>query len=204
MTTTAAPTSPSACPACEGLRRDPLNAPDSRALADHVAAADCFEIFGLPRCFDLDPDDLHCRYVDLSRNVHPDAAAGASDDVQALALRLSAAVNRAYDTLADPLRRAEYLLQTAGGATAADDKRVPPDLLADVLEKREQIEQARHAADPDALAALRSEIEGRRNKLVARIAALAARLDRSDPKLRDELRGQLNAVKYVQTLLAQL
>src|SRR5947208_15229738 len=74
---------------------------------------------------------------------HPDYhSAGSSADLAA-SLELSAAVNEAYNTLRDPFARAEYLLRLEGGPSAAEQKQMPPAFLAEMLEARERIEDAR-------------------------------------------------------------
>src|SRR5437870_1297191 len=82
---------PVACKACGALLREP---------GDH------FAFFGLERRFDLDEAALERAYLELSRLLHPDRAKP-KDRTRALAL--SAAMNAAYATLKDRLKRAEYL-----------------------------------------------------------------------------------------------
>lgn len=168
-------------------------------------AADFFDLFSLPAHFDIDAAQLRRRFLELSRRCHPDAVAMEDAAAQAAALATSARVNEAYETLCDPVRRAEYLLRRAGGKSAADDKRVPPELLSQTLMLREEIEQARAAGDQATLTAVRKGVLQQKSDIEDRIADLARRLvDRPDDALRDDLRLQLNAMKYVGNLLAQL
>ena len=71
----------------------------------------------------------------------------ASDKKRAEAL--SARINEAYRTLQDPLRRAQYLLSLRGIEVAEDEtaKVEDPELLMQVLEAREQIEEAQREED---------------------------------------------------------
>jgi molecular chaperone HscB len=57
---------------------------------------------------------------------------------------LSARINEAYKTLQNPLLRAQYLLSLRGIEVAEDEtaKVEDPELLMEVLEAREQIEEA--------------------------------------------------------------
>lgn len=62
---------------------------------------------------------------------------------------LSARINEAYKTLQSPLLRAQYLLSLRG-IDVADDERLKvedPELLMEVLEAREQIEEAQEEGD---------------------------------------------------------
>src|SRR5215213_7932505 len=106
-------------------------------------ASDHFDRLGLPRRFLLDAGELERAYLAHSRAVHPDFhLAGASSELDA-SLELSAAVNEAYNTLRDPFTRAEHLLALEGGPSASEHKQMPPAFLAEMLEAREEIEQAR-------------------------------------------------------------
>jgi molecular chaperone HscB len=171
-----------------------------------------FDRLGLPRRFVLDAAELERQYLARSRAVHPDFhAAGASSDLAA-SLELSAALNEAYNTLRDPFTRAEYLLGLEGGPAASEHKNVPPEFLAEMLEFRERIEEARAGGNTclAAVAELDTEFTGRLNALMAEVGRHFDQLDRlpaGDPKRADirlDIRKQLNAAKYVRGLIRDL
>jgi molecular chaperone HscB len=168
-----------------------------------VRSADCFELFGLTPGFNLDAALLTRRYLAICRNVHPDAYASAERGVQEAALGIAAAVNRAYDILREPARRAEYLLAIAGGPSAQEDRAVPDGLLPEVMMLREEMEEALAGSDRQTLADLRSRAAARKQAIDGRIGDLAGRLG-DGPAARGELRRQLNALKYWDNLLADL
>ncbi len=195
---------PVKCAACEGLRRVPFACDDCHELLAHVQGADYFELFGLPRRYDLDPADLESKYLTISSNIHPDRFAISGPEMQAFALRASAAVNSAYNVLRHPIHRAEYLLESAGGPSSAQDRTVPAELLSEVMAFREEIEAARAADDQAALADLRRRLEDRRNLIQQQVSVLCQAIDELDEERRRRLREQLNAVKYVSNLLGHL
>jgi len=196
---------PSKCATCESLAQAPMACAECHSVLEHVSGADYFELFGLERRYDIAPDQLQRKYLAIARNIHPDAFASADPESQSVVLRLSAAVNRAHETLRDPVRRAEYLLELSGGKSAADDKRVPPDLLNRVMLLREEIEEARAAGDAATLASMLPAIAARKDEAMRRIADLCARLTAGPaPSDCDDLRLQLNSIKYFENLLAQL
>ena len=119
-------------------------------------------------------------------------------------LRMAATINRAYETLTDPVLRAEYLLESSGGKSAADDKRVPPELLGQVMLMREEIEEAKAGGDAESLARFRGQVSQQKEAALQRLADLSRRLDEGGDALRDDLRLQLNSMKYFNNLLAQL
>lgn len=200
-----AATVPARCTTCQVLEQAPLACADCHDLLAHVQGADYFELFGLPRRYDLDERELARKYLLICRNIHPDRFAAAGEEMQSFALRASAAINRAHEVLSHPHLRAEYLLESSGGKSAAQDKSVPADLLVRVMEIREGIEEAKSERNHEALSAFQRTIEGRLSETRARIAGLCARLTGDSAQAeKDELRRQLNAVKYLENLLAQL
>jgi molecular chaperone HscB len=59
--------------------------------------------------YDLDVKDLRTKMLRRQMELHPDKYSGREEEVK-LARELSGRVNGAYETLRDPLRRAEYLV----------------------------------------------------------------------------------------------
>jgi len=165
---------------------------------------DYFELFGIPRSYDLDVADLRRRYLALSRSVHPDLVANPSEETRRRSLQLSSGLNRAFDTLADPVLRAEYLLSLAGGPDPAEDKSVPPELLDEVLTLRERIDEAVQSGDEAALATVRDRVLQGRVRNLERIVALCRSAELDQPPVRRQLRLALNAVKYWNNLLDHL
>lgn len=173
-------------------------------LAAISSADDDFALFDLPRGFDVDTSALRRRFFDLNRQIHPDARSGATEEEQAAGMLAAARLNEAYETLRDPIRRAEYLLLSSGGKTAAQDKRVPQEILNQSLMLREEIDEARASGDTATLAAIRQNISQQLQAADARIADLARRVCSSATDAdRDALRLELNSLKYLSNLLAQ-
>lgn len=162
-----------------------------------------FEVFGLEVGYDIDTAGLHRQYLSLSRGVHPDVREERGDNIRRQALALSAELNRAYDTLRDPISRAEYLLTLAGGPLPAEDKSVPPRLLGEVMTIREEIDEATSAKDTAALTTLRETVAVRRQAALDEIAGLC-RQNKTDEAARAQWRKQLNAIKYWNNLLEQV
>ena len=169
--------------------------------------SDFFSRLGLPRRFSLDAAELERHYLARSRAVHPDYHVGGATADLAASLELSAAVNEAYNTVRDPFTRADYLLGLEGGPTAAEQKQMPSAFLAEMLEARERIEDARNAnnACESRLAELHDEFASRYDGLLADVAKDFAKLDDANrAKLLVEIRSLLNAAKYVRGLIRDL
>ena len=107
---------------------------------------DPFATLGLPQRYPIDKDVLDRRYRELQQTLHPDKHASAPASERALTLRKAIEVNEAYRVLRDDERRAEALLRALGGH--ASEQAADPELLMEMMERREALSEAR--ADKDA------------------------------------------------------
>src|SRR5579859_3613502 len=116
-------------------------------------SGDYFSVFGLVPRLDLDLGMLEHEFHKLSRKLHPDRFARATEAEKEWSLADTALLNDAYRTLRDPIRRTEYLLKLRGaeigeehaGKDRKDPSRVPPDLLEEAFELNMQLEEMRMA-----------------------------------------------------------
>jgi len=184
--------SPICCTSCGQLNADPLG------------KCNYFELFGLPVAFDIDDKSLHRKYLSLTRSVHPDVAGQASQEKRHDALAISSEMNRAYQTLRDPVLRAEYLLGISGEPANPDDRAVSADLLAQVMTIREEIEDARQAGDQVGLADLKQQVAAKQNACMDSIVSLSRSLAEKNPDTYRALRQQINAIKYWNNLMDRL
>jgi molecular chaperone HscB len=115
------------------------------------AAGDYFSVFSLEPRLNIDLPALETEFHRLSRRLHPDRFARASENEREWSLADTALLNDAYRTLKDPLRRTEYLLKLMGaeigeqhaGKDRKDPSRAPADLLEEVFELNMQLEEMR-------------------------------------------------------------
>jgi molecular chaperone HscB len=138
------------------------------------SAKNHFDLFGLPQGFRIDMTELVNRYRELQKVVHPDRFAAADATSRRLSLQNATWVNEAFQTLRDPLRRAQYLLQLRGfGIEEQAGTLNDPEFLMRQMALREALESVRVAADPHArLDALLDEIDGLVRGQVAELATL--------------------------------
>jgi molecular chaperone HscB len=155
---------------------------------------DPFALFGLPPRFDLDPAALEARFRERSRELHPDRlGADAPAAERAQAMIRTRALNDAYQVLKRPERRAEHLLARAGLAIG-DHERVDAGFLAEVLEAREELAEARAAARTVDVERLEAEMKARRQALLAALAPLFAA---GDPAALATAKQHLITLRYV-------
>ncbi len=86
-----------------------------------------FQTLGLRPGLKLDGEALRETFYELSRRTHPDKFILAPSPEPSYALRWSTAINRAYQTLRDPITRSQYLLESEKFPTPASTP-VPLDL----------------------------------------------------------------------------
>lgn len=128
---------------------------------------DPFDMLGVEPTFDLDPDKLAERHRDLSRALHPDRYAGAPAAERRMALGKAIEVNDAYRVLKDPVRRAEALLRRAGVPVGETSEPKPSQaLLMDMMERREELADARRAKDLAAVHKLAASVQTRERKVL--------------------------------------
>ena len=159
-----------------------------------------FELFQLPAQFELDSHQLAETYRQLQQQFHPDRVASAPESERLLAMQQASNINAAYQTLKDPLARAEYLLMLQGLDIRGEQQTLQdPEFLMQQLSWREELEALREAADPEAqIPVFEQRISSEYNRLMQQLqqalaavalplAADAIRKLKFVRKLRDEL-----------------
>jgi len=115
--------------------------------------ADDFELFGLPRRFAQDREQIDARWKALQSEVHPDRFTTEGTASQRVAMQWAVRVNEAYQRLKDPLRRAAYLCELRGARIdAKTDTAMPADFLLQQMQWREALQDAESASAVEALA----------------------------------------------------
>ncbi|KAG8998710.1 hypothetical protein FRB93_013489 [Tulasnella sp. JGI-2019a] len=95
-----------------------------------------------PNPFVVDLKTLRQNFLKAQRLCHPDAWSGKGQKEQAVAEGQSSLLNTAYKTLSSPVLRAEYLLGRTGRATQETDQLENQDLIMEVMEAREELDDA--------------------------------------------------------------
>ena len=109
-----------------------------------------FQLFAIEVSFDVDVNHLSQSYQTLQKAVHPDRFAHASSQEQLLAVQKSAEINDAYQTLKQPLKRAEYIL-TLRGVDMPNEQQSFSDtaFLMQQMELREMLGDIKFADDTE-------------------------------------------------------
>jgi molecular chaperone HscB len=191
-----------------------------------VVGVTYFDVFGLPRKLALDTTVLERVFYKLSRKLHPDVYARASEQEQQWSLEQTSLLNDAYRALKNPITRTEYLLRLEGVEIEQDrssengakkESRVPPDLLEEVFELNMQLEEMRMNRkmgedDPQLrqdLEKAKTQFEGQMAESDAQMQALWAKwdvaLDAADEaakaSAKDSMVALLDRRRYVRNLV---
>ncbi|GLT38517.1 hypothetical protein SLA2020_127610 [Shorea laevis] len=125
-------------------------------------SVDYFQIFGLERKYDIEVDSLEGKYKGWQKKLHPDLVHSKSEKERGFAAEQSARVIDAYHTLTKPLSRATYILRLEGIDVNEEETIFDPELLAEIMEIREAVEEAR---DSQVLNQIRSQMEEKLEEL---------------------------------------
>lgn len=170
--------------------------------------SDYYELLGIPRGLNLSLDELQKRYYALSRELHPDRFMQKPEAERARALDMSSALNDAYRTLKDPIKRAQYLLTLEGFDIGEQrSKDVPPELLEEVFELNMALEEMR-GGDDSARPQLEDAEKNFTNILTASgqlLETLFGQYDASQSRdVLAEIRNVLNRRKYISNLVSEV
>ncbi len=169
---------------------------------------DYYALFGISRKLSLSLDDLQQRFYQLSRELHPDRFMRKPEAERQRALEMSSALNDAYRTLKDPVKRAQYLLSQEGFDIGEQrSKDVPAELLEEVFELNMALEEMR-GGDDSARPRLEQAETNFTNMLADVDRQLASLFEQYDQALnRDALaviRATLNRRKYILNLVDEV
>jgi molecular chaperone HscB len=167
-----------------------------------------YELLGIPRSLNLSLDDLQKRYYELSRQLHPDRFMQKPEAEQQRALDMSSALNDAYRTLKDTVKRAQYLLGIEGFDIGEQrSKDVPPELLEEVFELNMALEEMRSGDDSarPQLEAAEKNFSGMLAEVDHQLESLFEKYDQSQSRdVLAEIRGVLNRRKYILNLVGEV
>ncbi len=161
-----------------------------------------FELFGLPVDFIIDGAALAERYRDLQRVVHPDRYANGTEQEQRLSLQQATRINEAYETLKNPVTRAQYLLSLHGIDMQAEKETTRDTaFLMEQLQLREELEQVRHADDPESVL---DDLMGRIGASIKKlIAQMAIQFEDPSPTNLEAAREAVRKMQFLNKLLSE-
>jgi len=142
-----------ACWSCKGPVQRVTPFCETCGAVQPPGQANHFRRMGLTISFDVDVADLDQRYFDLQRHLHPDRFATRSGQEKSLSQQQATAINDAYETLKEPLKRADYLVHLKGTDVLPEGCNLVNDteLLMETMELREALAEAETTDQVDVL-----------------------------------------------------
>ena len=166
-----------------------------------------FEVLGFPSVFHLRSDELEKKYLELSRQLHPDKFAKAAPRERLQAVQKTTELNDAYKVLRDPVKRAEYLLKL-NGIDIADEKlesvKASPMLLAEMMELNEQLADAKTSGDHAVVRQLAEAMRERRAEAMRAVEEGFRAVDGGDRAVLPDIAQALIAMRYHARFLEQV
>lgn len=132
------------CWSCKGpVGEGALFCPTCRAVQP-PGQVDHFSRLGLEARFDLDQAELDRRYFERQRLLHPDRFATRTTRERVLSQQQATSLNDAYETLKEPLHRADYLVHLQGSGVLHEGCHLvnDPEVLMEAMELREALAEA--------------------------------------------------------------
>lgn len=170
---------------------------------DELFGKNYFAIFNLPVAFNIDLNIVAGEFRELQKAVHPDRFAQGSDQERLLAVQKTSQVNQAYQTLRDPVARAQYMLQLQGVETSAEtDTTMDSDFLMEQMEIREAIAEVRDQSDP--LAELDKLSAVLRSKLASLAENFTSDFDKKSYEQAREIVRKMQFVTKAQAEIAEI
>lgn len=130
-----------------------------------------FEFYDLPISFVVDEKVLKQRFLQKSKQHHPDFHTLSSTDEQEEVLQLSTLNNQAYKTLSDTDSRIKYVLALYGLLEDGERYTLPPDFLMDMMDINEELMELQSNFDEQAHQRIEQQINALEQQLHAQTTA---------------------------------
>lgn len=150
-----------------------------------------FATLGLDPVFSISLPALERRQRELNRALHPDQHSSSGSGQRRRALDRAMDINQAYRTLRDPAQRASVLLELLGApAEASRGNASPPELLMEMMEQREQLDQARRKRDARKIGELAEHMADREQRLLGLLTETFEALQETSRQVRHKSSDQ--------------
>ncbi|RVU01071.1 Fe-S protein assembly co-chaperone HscB [Mucilaginibacter limnophilus] len=160
-----------------------------------------FEFYNIPESFLIDEGALKKQFYALSKQYHPDFHATEDEDRQQEILELSTLNNKAYQTLADPAKRLEYILKEHGLLEEGAKPQLPADFLMEMMDINERLMEIENA---DQLAAISAEAAAVEGDIVREISELTANYPTLNYTAKEDRLSEIVNLYYRQKYLLRI
>ncbi|XP_014474678.1 PREDICTED: iron-sulfur cluster co-chaperone protein HscB, mitochondrial [Dinoponera quadriceps] len=130
----------SKCWNCDYMYKSELFCSKCKVLQELPQNLNYFDIMGIKKDYNVINEDIHRKYRELQKMLHPDKFGNKSEKEKQISEDVSSLVNKAYSTLAHPLKRGLYMLQLKGISIPEDTINLDLEFLMEIMERNEEIE----------------------------------------------------------------
>ncbi|XP_031832567.1 iron-sulfur cluster co-chaperone protein HscB-like protein, mitochondrial [Nomia melanderi] len=134
--------SPLKCWNCNSIYKSELFCSKCKTLQEPPENLTYFDLMGIPKSYDITVVELQRKYKELQKQLHPDKFGNKSEKEKQLSENLSSLVNKAYNTLLNPLQRGLYMLELNNITIPEGTDNMNPEFLMEIMERNEEIEDA--------------------------------------------------------------
>ncbi len=157
---------------------------------------DYFKLFDLPFTFSVDQERLRRKFLQNSREFHPDLKT--DKESHRLAEERSSANNEGFRVLKDFFETTAYILKFKGLLTEGEKENIAPEFLAEMMEINEGLMELEMDFNQAALERIRKQSTERREATEQSIRAMAAEYDKTqDERVIEEIKTEFLKRKYL-------
>ena len=194
------------CQSCGDSLISPLFCFSCNSLQNISDDIDHFEVMGLPRCFEIESEELESLYQRLTLELHPDFFGAAPEKQKQLSEKYSVMLNTAYSTLREPASRATYLLSLLARGKNLQTDKLPEGFLQEMFSFQESLDEILESDDQSALRKMNEDLQERHIIIESNYATLFKKLETSteNTEILQQLQTQLNTERYLSRLLDRI
>jgi len=120
---------------------------------------DYFAFYDLPVAFRIDEKLLRARFLEKSKQLHPDLVSQTDDAAREEAEAMTALNNQAYQTLSNTDARIHYILELTGALGEEGTHKMSSDFLVEVMDINEALMELEFDFNPGRFEATQSSIQ---------------------------------------------
>jgi molecular chaperone HscB len=167
---------------------------------------DLFQLYQISPTFKPEAGLVKKRYLQLSREFHPDFFTNESPEKQGEILQLSSQVNEGYKVLLDQDRVIRYILKERGLLEDEEKYKLDPIFLGEMMDINEQLMDAEMDGDASTIAAVEQDTLALQTKIYHDVAEILesdqAPVDSREAML--QVKSYYYRKKYLQRILDKL
>ncbi|KYN20357.1 PREDICTED: iron-sulfur cluster co-chaperone protein HscB, mitochondrial [Trachymyrmex cornetzi] len=167
--------SPPKCWNCDYVYKSELFCSKCKVLQELPRNLNYFDIMGIKRDYNVMNEEIHKKYRELQKILHPDKFGNKSVKERQISEKLSSLINKAYSTLMHPLKRGLYMLELKGISIPEGTTSLNPEFLIEIMERNEEIENA--IEDKNKVLKLAKESKELLNKMSKQVAEAFSKED---------------------------